>query len=114
MRKAKGFLNDLGYPFERHETITEDGYILGIHRIPHGKNEAINTTESKQKPAVLLMHGLFCSSVDYFIFGPERSIALMLADEGYDVWLGNNRGNTWSRNHTSLDPNVDKEFWDYR
>jgi len=32
---------------------------------------------------------------------------------GYDVWLTNSRGNTFSRNHTKLNPFLDKKFWDY-
>ncbi len=38
----------------------------------------------------------------------------MLADAGYDVWLGAVRGNTYGRKHISLDPDVDaKQFWDF-
>ena len=40
--------------------------------------------------------------------------ALILADEGYDVWIGNTRGGTGSRNHTSLDADVSISYWQYR
>lgn len=40
------------------------------------------------------------------------SYAFTLANKGFDVWLGNNRGNKHSRNHVSLNPNS-KQFWDY-
>jgi len=43
---------------------------------------------------------------------PEVAPAFVLARAGYDVWLGNNRGNRWSTNHVSLDP-ASKEFWDF-
>lgn len=40
--------------------------------------------------------------------------AFVASRAGYDVWLGNSRGNTYSRAHVSLDPDHnEKKFWDF-
>lgn len=56
-------------------------------------------------------------SSDAFIMNYEnKSLPFILANSGYDVWLGNNRGNKYSRNHSILNPddNKDKDdFWNF-
>ncbi|KAL5275521.1 LIPA family protein [Megaselia abdita] len=96
-----------GYPFEKYDVVTEDGYILGLHRIPYSKKLK---NKRSRKPVVFLMHGLLCSSSVYVINGPNVSLAYELSDRGYDVYMGNARGNTYSKRHVSLSPN-DPKFW---
>ena len=52
-----------------------------------------------------------CTSLSYiFSFS---NVAFILSDAGYDVWLGNYRGNTYSRAHEHLDPE-ELDFWQFR
>ncbi|KAL3273097.1 hypothetical protein HHI36_014551 [Cryptolaemus montrouzieri] len=97
-----------GYPSEIHEVTTEDEYILTLYRIPHGRQgSGINS-----KP-ILLMHGLFGQAENYVVSGMfNGSLAYLLADNGFDVWLGNTRGNMHCRRHKRLDPNT-KSFWNF-
>lgn len=91
---------------------TEDGYLLTLFRIPYGiKN---NNSDVKEKPVAFLFHGLFLSGEDWVALGPEKSLAFILADAGYDVWLGNARGNMHSRKHVKYNPTWNGKFWDFR
>ena len=87
-----------GFKFEKHTVKTSDGYYLEMHRVNSHKSDS-----QLEKPAVLLQHGILSSSETFVLNGPE-SAAFKFAEEGYDVWLGNNRGSIYSRKHESLDP----------
>ncbi|PHZ14919.1 alpha/beta-hydrolase [Rhizopus microsporus ATCC 52813] len=92
-----------GYISEKHEVVTEDGYIIIMYRL----------YRKGCKPSgmpVLIGHGLFqCSGA--FVLNEEKSIAFTLADEGYDVWVGNNRAIA-GYDHISLSYK-DPEYWDW-
>lgn len=55
-----------------------------------------------------MQHGLFTSSESWILNG-NKSHAFQFAKQGYDVWLGNNRGSTYSRKHISLKPDDNDE-----
>lgn len=96
-----------GYEGEAHEVETEDGYLLKVHRVL----PKVTLTSTSKFP-VLLQHGLFSTASDYLITGPNIALAFLLADYGYDVWLGNVRGNKHSMNHRSFSKDSD-EFWNF-
>lgn len=59
------------------------------------------------------MHGFLHSASEFVNLGPGKALSLLLSDEGYDVWLGNARGTTWSRKHQTLDPDTDPVYWNF-
>ncbi len=68
-----------GYPVEEHQVTTDDGYILTMHRIPHGRDS--NET-NVGRPPVFFGPCLTCTS-GVFSFGPpDNSLAYMIADAG--------------------------------
>ncbi|GMT17543.1 hypothetical protein PFISCL1PPCAC_8840, partial [Pristionchus fissidentatus] len=97
-----------GYPAEEHSATTKDGYILGLHRIPHG----VSGSNDGCRPVVFMQHGTECDSTNWIINLPSQSAGFVFADAGFDVWLGNVRGNTYSKNHVNM-TSKDEKFWEF-
>ncbi|ODV92073.1 hypothetical protein CANCADRAFT_82015 [Tortispora caseinolytica NRRL Y-17796] len=102
--------NARGYESEVHYTATKDGFLLALHRITGRTNQPPNQV---RKPVVYLHHGLLmCSEVWVVNENPKLSLAFALSDFGYDVWLGNNRGNKYSKKHLYCIPSQ-TQFWNF-
>ena len=100
-----------GFDFETHTVVTDDGYILSVFRIPGLTSETDTTTS---KPPILMQHGILDSANCWIMNYADVAPAFVAARAGYDVWLGNSRGNTYSRAHTEYDPDKnEKKFWNF-
>lgn len=97
-----------GYDVESHIIRTKDNYLLTAHRIVRPGSHI-----ARNGKVVYLHHGLLMSS-EIWVTMLERHLNLpfLLYDLGYDVWLGNNRGNKYSQKHLFLKTNSEK-FWDF-
>lgn len=106
-----------GYEAEEHIVQTNDRYLLGLHRLPYRRGEEgsrVNQGEgSIRKPVVYLHHGLLmCSEVWVCLTDEQRCLPFQLVERGYDVWLGNNRGNKYSKKSATSSP-LSNDFWDF-
>lgn len=117
---------------ELHKARTKDGYHIHLVRIINPK-----ITTAKLKRPVVFNHGLIESSTVWLINSKgveplayehqcgtveldQRNVntthyingPMMLANNGYDVWLMSMRGTDWSLKHDTLSPK-DPQFWNY-
>eukprot|EP00347_Sterkiella_histriomuscorum_P011029 403374021 len=125
-KSFKQIVEDNGFVFESHLVTTRDGYELKMFRIPGSRleltlnetngyrkthNKLVNTKKLNKK-VVLMQHGIFDSADCWISNTKEKSPAFILSKQGYDVWLGNSRGNKYSNGHE--DPFItQQEFNDY-
>lgn len=77
-------------------------------------NETNNNGTAVRKPVLFIQHGLTADASRFVINAPFKAPAFMAVKDGFDVWLGNNRGNRYSLGHAHL-KHDDKtpEYWDF-
>ena len=105
-RSFKEIVERNGFKMEEHTMTTKDGYILKVFRILGLKYEG-----RKVKPVAYFQHGLLDSADCWVMNYAQKAPAFVAARAGYDVWLGNSRGNKYS--HESYPSKPKKEFWEY-
>jgi len=98
---------DHGYPATEYIAETSDGFLLVMQRIPYGRGGP----GAANRPVILLQHGLLDSSAAWVVNPIKEGLGYILADAGFDVFLGNIRGNTWSSGNTKYSQKQ-KEYWD--
>ncbi|KAI0467394.1 Alpha/Beta hydrolase protein [Xylaria cf. heliscus] len=106
-----------GYTAEEHVVQTRDGYLLGLHRLAWRKGEEETKVNdgpaSVNKRVVYLHHGLLMNSEVWVCqTDAQRSLPFVLVEQGFDVWLGNNRGNKYSKKSIKHAPSSTK-FWNF-
>ncbi|XP_012536620.1 lipase 3 isoform X2 [Monomorium pharaonis] len=87
---------------DRNSSVSPDCRIL----------ETLGCTSSSSKLPIIISHGILSSSADWVLLGPQKALPYILCDNGFDVWLTNARGNTYSRSHKYYSIK-DKEFWNF-
>lgn len=78
-----------------------------MYRIPYGKGQ-----QPGPRPVVLLHHGITLSSACFTLLNTNESMAYVFADAGYDVWMANTRGNTFSRGNLQYSYRQ-PEYWQH-
>ncbi|KAH9396903.1 hypothetical protein TYRP_003203 [Tyrophagus putrescentiae] len=113
-------INSKGYLLEEYHVLTEDGYILTLHRVvPPGYDPS---TYSLTRKPVLAMHGIFNDATYFYYNSPHLhsnnsycgdNLGFCTLKSGrYDLWAANSRGNGRSTGHLRY-TEKNKEFWKF-
>jgi len=108
-RNVTQLIQARSYPVEQHIAITSDGFVLSLQRITGARYS--HGSPNISKPVVLLQHGLLDNSFTWVSQEiVNECLGFILADQRYDVWLSNVRGNTYSNTNIHYTPSQ-AEFW---
>lgn len=97
-------MTEQGFTISNFTATTEDGCILKIFRV---RDPAFGDAVL---PPVLLQHGILDSADTWTLNFANGSLAMLAAAAGFDVYLGNSRGNKYSTGRSGYGEHT-KEYW---
>ena len=103
-------MQENGFNFEQHMVTTSDGYILTMFRINGLQKEGV---APRGKRVIYFQHGILDSADCWVAHRSAVAPAFVAARAGYDVWLGNTRGNKYSKGHQGSPSNYDRWNFDF-
>ena len=111
-----------GYTFEPVKQKTDDGWNLTVFHItgylddPQNQKAAARSQKTDGKMPVLAIPGSYMDAHRWFQEARlGKPMHLQLYDEGYDIWMGNNRGTKYSNESDKFPEKSDDSFerWDF-
>ena len=102
----RSFISNLNLNLEEIQVVTADRYVNTIWALT-SKDEF-----NRNGKSIIIQHGLLDTSFTWLILA-EKSIAKLLCDEGYKVYLPNMRGNQFSKSHLDYDASLNSDYWDF-
>ena len=102
----KSFVSKLNLNLEEITVVTEDRYIISMWELT-SKDE-----NNRNGKSIVLQHGLLDGAFTWLVL-EEKSLAKLLCDEGYKVYLPNIRGSKFGKSHLDYEVNLNSEYWDF-
>ena len=102
----KSYISKLGLNLEEIQVVTEDRYVNTVWALTSKDDN------NRNGKSIIVQHGLLDSAFTWLIL-EEKSIAKLLCDEGYKVYLPNMRGNQFSKSHLDYDSSLNSKYWDF-
>ncbi|PON95348.1 Alpha/beta hydrolase, predicted [Trema orientale] len=101
----------------QHGVLVVMAKFLGLGTLGNGKTEdqtllslELNTEQSAKLCTVSSI--IPWDGLTWLLNAPEENLPMILADNGFDVWIANTRGTRFSRRHKSMDPSK-PWFWNW-
>ena len=109
-RRMREVMDKWEYTWDPVKVTTEDGFILTTFHVTGNSSGKFTPT----KPPVLIQHGDYGDGAGWLRYYPVgKPMHLQLADDGYDVWIGNNRGTNYSQERTDDLKPTDEAYWNW-